>query len=309
MIEQVDKILFVRRFLAKAFRPDVRQGVVVLFDQGFCSIATFLMGVLVARTCGDNKREYGLYVLGFTLIVTLQIVQRCLVSVPFTIHSPHLNSRDHATYLGSTLIHHVVISGVAAVVFAIVAAMVSGTGRTDGFARILLALAVASVFVLLRDFTRYVLLAQLRVWASLLMGLAANIATVLMLLWANMGGWLNAPVAYLILGGSSGLPAIIVLLSNTKHLRVVKNALFGDLKKNWRFGRWTLAATGVTIMGIQVIPWFVLFFCGRSSVAEFGALRVVAGIIQPAISGVVGYLTPKLEILSNVVDGFFLHST
>ncbi len=294
VIEPVDEMPFVQRLFAMAFSRSVRQATVVLFDQGFCSIATFLTGVLVARACGDNKGEYGLYVLGFTLLITLQIVQRCLVSVPFTVHSPHLKARDHATYFGSTLIHHLVISGVAAMVFVIAAAVVSGTGRTDGFARVLFALAVASVFVLLRDYTRYVLLAQLRVWASLLMGLAANFATVGMLLLAYRGGWLNAPVAYLILGGCSGLPAIIVLLSRRKHLSVVKNALFGHLKKNWRFGKWTLAATGASTIGIRAIPWLVLLWCGSSSVAVFGALMAVAGIIRPAILGVAAYMTPKL---------------
>jgi len=288
----VKEVPFLRCLIAKILRPSVRQALVIITDQGFCSIANFLTGVLVARAC--SKAEYGLYVLGFTLLLTLQLVQRCLVSVPFTVHSPHLKSCDHAAYLGSTLIHHLVISGVAAVGFVIAVAVVSGVSRTDGFEGVLLALAVASVFVFLRDFMRYVLLAQLRVWASLLMGLAANIATVGMLFWAYMGAWLTAPVAYIILGGCSGLPAIMILLSRRKHVSIVKNRLVSDLKKNWRFGRWTLAATGASTIGIHTIPWFVLLWCGSSSVAVFGALMAVAGIIRPAILGVAAYLTPKL---------------
>lgn len=295
-LESIEEIPIVRRLFANVFSRSIRQGLIVLFDQGFYSIATFLTGVLVARASGVNQGAYGLYVLGFTLLLTLQFIQRCLVSVPFTVYSPHLNDRDHATYLGSMLIHILVISGLASLAFAIAAAVVSNADLTDGdgFAGVLLSLAVACVFVLLRDFTRYFLLAQLRVSASLLMGLASNVTTVCLVFWAYKGGWLTAPLAYLILGGCSGLPAIIMLLSRCKLMRVEKNRLFRDLRKNWRFGKWMIATTGVSTLGMQSIPWFVLMWCASSSVAVFGALVAVAGIIRPATMGVAAYLTPRL---------------
>lgn len=292
--ESVKAEPIVRHLFAKVFSRSYLQGTVVLFDQGFCSIASFLTGVMVARACGDNKGEYGLYVLGLTLLLTLQFVQRCLVSIPFTVHSPHLNGRDHATYLGSTLIHHLMLSGIAALSFAILAAVVTSAGRTDCFPNLLFALAAACVFVLLRDYTRYILLAQLRVWASLQMGLAANVTTIGFLFWAYKDGWLTAPVAYFITGGCSGLPAIIMLLTRSKNFSFDKNRFIGDLRINWHFGKWTLAATGASTLGIQSIPWFVLFWYGSVSVAVFGALLSVAGIISPAILGVTTYLTPKL---------------
>lgn len=192
LIEPAEEIPFVRRHFAKVFRPSVRQATVVLFDQGFCSIANFLTGVLVARAC--TKAEYGLYVLGFTLLVTAMGIHVSLAGTPFTVLSPPLKGKDRQFYLGSTLIQHLVVSAMASVGFIVAATVVFTTGRTDNLAGVLFALAVASVFVLLRDFMRYVLLAQLRVWASLLMGIAANVATVGILLLAYRGGWLTAPV-------------------------------------------------------------------------------------------------------------------
>jgi len=281
-----------RRLMAKAFKPAIREGTVVLFDQGFCSIANFMTGILVARAC--SKDEYGVYVLGFTLLVTVELVQRCLISVPLTVLSPHLEGRDYTAYLGNTLIHHFVFSGIATVGFVLAASILFLTKQGHGMRAVLIVLSFASVPMLLRDFMRYVLLAQLRVWQSLLMGLAANVAIVGMLSWSYVGGWLTAPVAYLILGGCSGLPAIIMLLSIGRYLRPAKNRLLHDLRKDWRFGRWTLAATGASMIGERSVPWFVLFWCGSSSVAVFGVLMAMAGIIRPLIMGVSAYLTPKL---------------
>ena len=278
--------------IVRILRPNVRQGLVVLVDQGFYSITNFLTAILVARTC--SKEEFGFYVLGLTLLMTLLIVQRSLVSTPFVVYSPHLKTHDHDAYFGSTLIHHLSISGIASVGFALAAGVLYLTRRGQGMDAVLIALSLGSVPILLRDFMRYVLLADLRFWTSLLMGLAANLATVIALFWIYVNGWLTAPVAYLVMAGCSGPPAAILIFSKRKHLSIVKNRLVSDIIKDWHFGRWLLAASGATTIGVQTIPWFVLLWCGADSVAVFGALMSVAGIIRPAILGVAAYLTPKL---------------
>lgn len=280
-----------RRFFANAFRPSIRQATVVLVDQGFCSIANFLTGVLVARAC--SKAEYGIYVLGFTLLVTAIGIQTSLAGTPFTVLSPPLKGKDHQLYLGSTLIQHLAVSAMASVGFIIAAAVVFAIGRTDSLAGVLFALALASVFVLLRDFMRYVLLAQLRIWASLLMGLAANILTVGMLFWAFMGGWLTAPVAYLIMAGCSGLPVIFVLLRERKQIAFATNKLQEHIRRNWRFGKWLIARTAAYFFSVQIYPWALVVFKGASATGVYGACMTLAGILNPLFMGIIRYVGPK----------------
>lgn len=277
--------------IAKAFSRSVRQATVVLFDQGFCSIANFLTGVLVARAC--TKAEYGLYVLGFTLLMTAMGIQASLSGIPFTVFSPRLRDKGHRLYLGSTFIQHLAVSAIAAVAFVVGAAVLFAVGRTDNFAGVLLALAVACVFVLLRDFMRYVLLAQLRVWASLLMGLVANIATVGILLLAYRGGWLRAPVAYLILGGCSGLPVLVLLLRERSRITFATNKLREHLKENWKFGKWLIARTAAFFFAVQIYPLALMFFKGPGATAVYGACMSLAASLNPLFVGIERYLRPK----------------
>ena len=288
---------FVHRLFAKVFRPSVRQAVVVLFDQGFCSIANFLTGVFVARAC--SKAEYGLYVLGFTLLMTAMGIQASLSGTPFTVLSPRLKPGERRLYLGSTLIQHLVVSALAAVGFIIAAGVLVAVGRTDCFANVLLALAAASVFMLLRDFMRYVLLAQLRVWASLLMGLAANILTVGMLFWAYTRGWLTAPVAYIILGGCSGLPVLLFLLSERKQIAFATNKLYQHVKENFHLGKWLIARTAAFFFAVQIYPLTLAAIRGPGAAAVYGACLGLASVLNPLFLGMDRFIGPKTAHAAN----------
>ena len=68
----------------------LRQGAVVLVDQGCASLATFLTGVLIARACAADRTGFGHYVFGMTLMVTILGFQRGLISLPYTVLSPHI---------------------------------------------------------------------------------------------------------------------------------------------------------------------------------------------------------------------------
>lgn len=280
-----------RRFITRVFRPSARQGLVVLVDQSFCSIANFLTGVMVARAC--SKEEYGLYVLGFTLLITVMGIQTSLSGTPFTVLSQRLKAEEHRFYLGSTLVQHLVVSGVAAVGIAVAAVVLSASGQKDGFANVLAALAAASVFVLLRDFMRYVLLAEFRVWASLFMGLFINLATIGILLWAYVSHWLTGPVAYLIVAGCSGPPVLLVLLSKRKEIAFTTNKLREHLQENCKFGKWLLARIPAFFFAAQIYPWALLIFKGPSAVGVYGVCITLARIVNPFFAGVSRYLGPK----------------
>ena len=279
------------RLFGKFFRPSVRQGLVVIVDQGFCSIANFLAGVLVARAY--SKGEYGFYVLGFTLLMLTVNVQGSLCGTPFTVFSPSLKGRDRRVYLGNTLILHLAISLLTAIGFIFAAFVVSAIMPTDALASIFFALAAVSVFMLLRDFMRYVLLAQFHVWASLFMGLAVNLATVVMLFWAYVGGWLTAPVAYIILGGCAGVPALAVLWSERKEITLTRKRLREHLKQNCQFGKWLVAQMVVIFFAIRMYPWFLLFFKGSAATGVYGACVGLAAMVNPLFLGVKRYLGPR----------------
>lgn len=275
----------------KLLEPDVCRALVVLVDQGFCSAANFLTGVLLARAC--SKAEYGLYVLGFTLLVMTMDIQASLSGIPFTVLSPQLQNRDRQLYLGSTLVQHLALSVLAAAGFLIAALVVSTTLGTHGFANVLLALVVASVLILLRDFMRFVLLAQLRVWASLLMGLTASAATLGLLFWAYSGARLTVSSGYLIMGVGSGLSALPILLKERKQIAFTTRRLREHLGKNWTFGKWLVAQAVADFAVVRLYPWALMLFIDSSATAVYGVCVIFAGALNPLLMGLHRYLGPR----------------
>ncbi len=81
----------------------MHQGIVSLADQAVASVTNFVTGVIIARAC--SKEEFGLYMLGFSLILLMTDLQTSLITTPYMVYAPRLKGRAHALYTGSTLIH------------------------------------------------------------------------------------------------------------------------------------------------------------------------------------------------------------
>ena len=280
-----------RRLLHKIMRPGVRQAFLTITDQGFFGVANFLAGVMIARAC--TKGEYGVYVLGFTLITWATNVQASLSGTPFTVFSPSLERKDRAVYLGHTLAQHLFVSGLGAIGFLAAGSAVAVFTGGGSLAGVLLALAAASTFILLREFLRYALLAQYRFGTSLLMGLVSNATAVIVLLWAYRGGWLSAPRAYLIVGGCAGLPALVVLGYLRTQITFSKGELRAHVRKNLAFGKWLAAQVLVVFVAIRMYPWYLAGFHGEEVAGAYGACVGLANVVNPLFLGVRRFLGPR----------------
>lgn len=276
--------------MGKATGKTARQGLVVIVDQGFSSIANFLTGVLVARAC--TKEEYGLYVLAFTLLTTLLGVQTSLTCTPYTVLSPQVDEKDRGGYLAGTLMMHLAISGFVCLFVFLAAGGCWLAGETP-LAALLLAVGFAVLFICLRDFTRCVLLAQFRVWASFLVGVSANVVTIGLLFAGYSGGWLSPPTAYGMMAIGGVVAIIIALVIQPIDWGQLVRDWLGDARENWAIGKWLLATTGVYLLSAQIYPWALAGVEGTEEVAAFGACLVLVMALNPLLMGVLRYLNPQ----------------
>jgi len=268
-----------------------RQGLVVIADQSLCSLANFLIGVLVARSC--SKEEYGLYVLAFTLLTTAENVQMSLTGTPYTVLSPRLGRQGRSAYLGSTLITHMGISLLAALTFAAAAGLLHVCSRGGGLPQVLAVLAAACGFVLLRDFVRTVMLAQLRVWASFCLGLSSSVITVGLLGWAYWGGWLSAPTAYGIMAFGA-VPAVAVLFGTWRNIKITGSVFTRHAGSNWEIGKWLLASAGTSTVLAQVYPWALVLSGGTAGASVYGACMAPIMVLNPLLIGMGRFMAPKM---------------
>ena len=93
----------------------------MLADQCGYSLISFVMGILLARAC--TKDAYGTFVLAMTLVFFSKVVQRSLVTVPFSVLYPRCQIEEQRRYFSHSVMQHflvtfslMVLVGVAALI-------------------------------------------------------------------------------------------------------------------------------------------------------------------------------------------------
>ena len=281
-----------RRATARKASSHLGKGLAVLFDQGLCSITSFVAGVLVARSCPPN--EYGVYVLGMGILIAVMGFQATLSGLPFTVLRLGFEEKNRPAYLGSTVLQHLLLAAIAAFALLLVAGWFLIKDGMNGSGLWLLALVPMVCFVPFRDFLRYVFLAQFREGTSLLMNLMANVAIVALLYWAYRGGWLSVPVAFAILGGCSALAVLVFGVREGCQVAFVSHELRCHVRENWRFAKWLVAKHGMFLVYAQIYPWALAFMGGAVATAVYGACMVPAMVLAPLVQGLGRFIIPRM---------------
>ncbi len=265
----------------------------MLVDQGCYSLTSFLVGMLVARSCAKDK--YAQYVLGFSLVAFFQTAVRSLISVPFTVLSARQEPSRRAQYTASAMVQQLAASMLVAAGLLVAAAISWSVVPSGDMATVLIGASAAAVGVLLRDFVRAVQLARVNIKGCLTLGLAANGLTIAAVVAVYLAGELTIPLAFGLLAGGSGLPAAILWLTQRKHSRLNARCIISDTRMNWRFGRWTLLAVIANSLCVRALPWLVLLWCSRQTVAALGVVVALAGVVNPITLGAAEYLMAYLS--------------
>jgi len=59
------------------------KGFIALTDQAVASATNFLTGVIIGRAC--TKEQFGLYMLGFSIVLFVMSLQTSLISTPYMV--------------------------------------------------------------------------------------------------------------------------------------------------------------------------------------------------------------------------------
>jgi O-antigen/teichoic acid export membrane protein len=268
----------------------------VLIDQGALSIATFVAGILVARACSQD--EYGQYVLGWSIVLMLQGFHRALVNVPFTVHAPRMPQQERTLYMGSALIHTLLLG--LAIILTLLAVWFMSTSqlgqklKLDSLNNLYPLLAIIIIPCLARDFMRNAMLAQLDVSASVFTNMLATILMVASMLTLFTFGELSLAWAFHIYALTSVLAAGYMLRTYRVQTRLPPGRLWSDLRRGWGIGKWITINTLGFMAASQAYPWLLLYFGDMRNVAAFGACLATAGILTPLLRGATAYMLPRM---------------
>src|SRR5271169_4491437 len=218
----------------------VRLGFLTLLDQGVTSATNFLTGVFIGRIC--TKEDFGLYMLGSTLVLFAMSAQLWLISTPYMIVRPRLKGELQSRYAGSTLLHSVALSALAALILAAAGVpLVHGIGP-KGLAGVVWVLVAVVSFILLREYARRVCFANLQIRAALLLDCGVAILQIGGLAFLARHALLSPASAYCVIGGACGLAGIWWLAVNRAAFVPRLKAAVSDFERNWAIGRWVCAS-------------------------------------------------------------------
>jgi len=273
----------------------LKQGLVVLVDQGLMSLVTFITGVLIARS--SSEQEYALYMLGWTVLLSFKGVQEALINLPFTVYAPRLVGSKQELYQGSTLIHTLIFCFMVGVLVLFLDVFNSYQSIQYGFelfelAPLLLFLLSSFVF---RDFLRNSLLAQLEIWASVRINGTTSIILITTIGLLYYGQLLIPANTYLLFSIAFGVAALVMYWQHRARYRVDRTLLWLHFLKNWQLGKWALVGNFAFTGSRSSYPWLILYFLDYESVAAYYACLALALAPAPFLRGAGAYVLPRMS--------------
>jgi O-antigen/teichoic acid export membrane protein len=275
-------------------RTAVRDGSYVMIDQAMMSLGTFLASVLVARA--TTKEEFGIYVLGFSIISIALNLHRATVVLPFTVYCPRLGEAERKTYQASGLIHTILLSLLVMTTLALWFLGMDGRDSViaAGMLDITPYLGLLLLPYLLREFMRSASLAQLQFLPSMLANVTASILMVALILTAFFMGGLTVKIAYASMAVASLVAVATLAWRQWDRMTIRLGMVWKDFKRSLTIGRWFIVNSLAFTVISQIYPWLILYFLDSSAVAAFGASLAVAGVMTPLLRGANAYMLPRM---------------
>lgn len=284
---------FIQSHVALFLRGVTGKMIITVLDQTLASATNFLTGVIIGRAC--TKEEFGLYTLGFSIVILAIAIQNSLISMPYTVYSSRLR-RDSSFdgYNGGILIQQLVLS-VLIVACLISIGIILSLSKIEarGLNSVIWALAATISMILFRQFVRRMFFARLQMKTALLLDLCVGVLQIAGLLFLAHLHILSASTAYLMTGIACASVGIIWFVSSRKMFTFLLAQMVSSFRLHWSFGKWLLASSLAMMTATQSYLWLLSYFHGTGSTGTFGACIGVVYLINPMIIGTGNFIDPK----------------
>lgn len=262
-----------------------------IIDQAVVSVTNFITALVLARL--SSPQELGVYYLAWTLLLFATATQTNLVSVPYTVHAPSREGAARASYLGSTLVHQVLLSMAAVIGLLVCSAAGSWGGRSSNLGSASMVLAAAIPLLLFREYCRRYAFAHLRLRAALAIDGVASAAQLGGLAILAYAGQLSAAMVYAVMGVSCAIASTGWLLVERPFMRFSWREIEADWQHNWTFGKWAFAGQLIGL-AFYMLPWLLAAVHGEAATGLFAAANTLVGLANLFVLGLANYLTPRM---------------
>ena len=259
-----------------------------MLDQALYSLASFVTGILLARALPTHA--FGLYVVIVSLVVSAIGIQRALVTTPYTVLSASRGDDELRRCTGGALLQHLVLATLCAVACAAIALQFDSQAAPWSVSAVVVLVALGT---LARDFVRGILLARLRVVASLVTCVAVNLSQLAAVALLYAFERLTFVTACLAIAIPSIAGAFASFAFNTgAAFRSVRP--FAQLREQFTLGKWLLGGAVLGAVVAQSYLWLLGGMAGAAAVAAFGVASSFANLPSPVLQGASAFLLPRI---------------
>jgi O-antigen/teichoic acid export membrane protein len=283
MLARINKLAAVNKATAS------RTGAAIA-ERALLAVATFAMTVLLGRWGG--KAELGQFAIFFPWVFVAIALQESLITAPYTVHAAGLTARRRRRYLGGVLIHTVVLGAASTAAFGAAAAVLYAFGDAES-AVVCGVLAAATPAILLREFARRVVYADLRPHAAVWLSGGVSALQLAMMAALHLAGRLDAALAYAAMGGASAIGAGVWLALNRSSIEWSRTPVVASFKRNWILGRWIVPTQVGEIVRTQMFPALLAIAADKATAGAYAACAVVANLPTPLQNALSNILLPE----------------
>jgi O-antigen/teichoic acid export membrane protein len=262
-----------------------------LADRGFIGVATLLATVLIGRWAGAE--ELGLFSLFFPAVILAIALEESLITAPYTYFAArHAAPDERRDYLGSVLRHTMILSAVTSLLLLLAAGVAYAAGWR-GYVAAIAILAPVVPCVLLREFSRRVVYADLRPMTAAWISGGVSVVQLALMAAIHWSGQLTAVTAFAAMGISSVIGGALWLWANREEIECRPTGVKSAFARNWFLARWTTATQIGEVVRIQMFPWLLAVVLNEHTVGIYAACAAIATLSGPLQIAVSNILLPQ----------------
>ncbi len=252
-------------------------------ERALLSVSTFLATILLARWGG--KAELGMFALFFPMLFVAIALQESLITAPYTVYAAEHSGKARCKYLGGVLIHTILLGLASTLAFAVAAVVLAALRWRlpilGQCAYLCVALAASTPFILIREFARRVVYADLKPEAAVALSGGVSLLQLAMMFGLHFAGWLDAGTAYLAMGALSAIGGGMWLWSNRADFQFRGTPIRPSFMQNWVLGRWIVPTQISEIVRVQMFPWLLALVADVPTVGVYTACNAIANLPTP----------------------------
>lgn len=265
--------------------------VYALMDQGVVSVGNMVVAAGVARYCG--AAEFGIFILGLRSLDVINQLSSVLIWGPYIFNMPGVEEGRRDEYRGSVLLHQLTASAIGVLLLVGFGAWARAAGSAE-YSKLFVPLAVPSVAIVFREFTRRMYFAHFRFKEALITDAITVALQIGGVVWLVHRGRLGFVTALWALGGGCLVLVAYWMVRELRGLRFSAGAYGTDLRGNMQLGRWFFGSNMILLGSAQVSPWLLSATGGPVSVAAYAVCESVVNIPRVALTSMQNAMGPTM---------------